>query len=232
MQRRVLLIDHPFSKREDRAQAYLAARGHALTWCCPGRGDVLPETAEHDAVIVYGGPEMISTDLDQPETAYLRREADFIERWLAGGRPFLGICLGAQLMATALGSKVGPREDGRCQIGFVEIEPTPAANGFLPGRMGVYHWHQEGFDLPEGAVHLATGPDFPQQAMRYGRAAYGIQFHPEVAPVVFQRWLDEVPDWNQRLGADPREKQVADAERFDKPMDDWFKAFLERWIEG
>ena len=159
---------------------------------------------------------MLSTDLDRSETAYLRREVDFIERWLGTGKPLLGICLGAQMMATALGTKVGPREDKRYQLGFVEIEPTAQANGFLAGKLGVYHWHQEGFDLPKGAVHLATGPDFPHQAIRHGKAAYGIQFHPEVAPPTFQRWLDEVPDWHTRLGADPREKQVADAERFDR----------------
>ncbi|HKY95589.1 MAG TPA: gamma-glutamyl-gamma-aminobutyrate hydrolase family protein [Kiloniellales bacterium] len=230
MKRRLLLIDHPYGKRDDRAQAHLAERGHRLTWCCPGRDDALPAASEHDALIVYGGPEMLSTDLDQSETAYLRREVDYIERWLGADKPFLGICLGAQLMATALGTKVGPREDGRYQLGFVEIEPTAQANGFLPGKLGVYHWHQEGFDLPRGAVHLATGPDFPQQAISYGKAAYGIQFHPEVAPLTFQRWLDEVPDWHTRLGADPREKQVADAERFDRPMHDWFKGFLDRWI--
>jgi len=231
MKRQVLLIDHPYSRREDRAHAHLAARGHVLTWCRPGDGDALPAVSRHDALIVYGGPEMLSTDLDRAETAYLRREADYVERWLAGGKPFLGICLGAQLMATALGTRVGPREDGRYQLGFVEIEPTAQANGFLPGKLGVYHWHQEGFELPQGAVHLATGPDFPRQAIGWGKAAYGIQFHPEVAPATFQRWLDDVPDFESRLGADPRDKQVADAARFDRPMHDWFKDFLDRWIE-
>ena len=231
MKRRILLIDHPFGRREDRAQAHLAARSHALTWSCPGRGDALPDAREYDALLVYGGPEMLSTDLDKAETAYLRREVDFVERWLPSGKPFLGICLGAQMMATALGTRVGPREDGRCQIGFIEIEPTEQANGFLAGKLGVYHWHQEGFDVPKGAVRLATGPDFPQQAIGFGKAAYGIQFHPEVAPPVFQRWLDEVEDWDKRPGADPREKQVADAGRFDAAMDRWFRGFLDRWVE-
>jgi GMP synthase (glutamine-hydrolysing) len=231
MKRRILLIDHPYGRREDRAQAYLGERGHRLTWCCPGRGDALPDPSEHDALLVYGGPEMLSTDLDKSETAYLRREVDFVERWLPSDKPFLGICLGAQMMATALGTKVGPREDLLCQIGFVEIEPTAQANGFLSGKLGVYHWHQEGFELPEGAVHLATGPDFPRQAIGYGTAAYGIQFHPEVAPPVFQRWLDEVEDWDQRPGAHPREKQVADAARFDRAMHAWFKGFLDRWVD-
>ena len=231
MTRRVLLIDHPYGMRDDRAQAYLAGKGHALTWVSPGRGDALPDPGEHDALIVYGGPEMLSTDLDKEATAYLRREVDYIERWLGTGKPFLGICLGSQMMATALGSKVGPLPDKRYQLGFVEIEPTAQSNGFLAGKLGVYHWHQEGFDLPQDAIHLATGPHFPNQAIKHGKAAYGIQFHPEVSPLTFQRWLDDVPDFHTRLGADPRDKQVADAARFDGAMHGWFKSFLDRWIE-
>jgi GMP synthase (glutamine-hydrolysing) len=231
MKRRVLLVDHPYGKREDRAQAYLAQRGHSLTWACPGQGEALPDARDHDALIVYGGPEMLSTDLDRSETAYLRREVDFIEHWLGMEKPLLGICLGAQMMATALGTKVGPRDDKRYQLGFVEIEPTPAANGFLPGPLGVYQWHQEGFDLPEGAEHLATSAHFPQQAIRHGRAAYGIQFHPEATPPMIEGWLDEFVGWDKNLGADPRGKQMADAARFDGAMGDWFKTFLDRWVD-
>jgi GMP synthase (glutamine-hydrolysing) len=231
MQRRILLIDHPFWKREDRAQAHLADRGHSITWCCPGRGDALPDRAEHDALIVYGGPEMLSTDLDRNETSYLRREVDYIECWLAGGKPFLGICLGAQIMAKALGASVGPRQDGRYQLGFVEVTPTAAANGFLPGPLGVYQWHQEGFDLPADSVHLATSAHFPHQAIRHGRAAYGIQFHPEATPSMIVGWLDEFVGWDRNLGADPRGKQMADAARFDGAMGDWFRIFLDRWVD-
>lgn len=230
--RRVLLIDHPFWKREDRAQSYLAEQHHGLTWCCPGRGDALPASSEHDALIVYGGPEMLSTDLDRSETAYLRREVDYIERWIGTGKPMLGICLGAQMMAKALGAHVGPLEDGRYQLGFVGIDPTAEATGFLPSRLDVYQWHQEGFDLPDGAVRLATAPDFPNQAMRYGKTAYGIQYHPEAAPGMIRGWLDEFAGWERNLGADPREKQLADAERFDASMYGWFKGFLDRWIDG
>ncbi len=228
--KRVLLIDHPVSKRDDRGSSYLAERGHRIQWCSPALGDALPETADFDALVVYGGAEMLSTDIDRSETAYLRREVDYIERWLSGSKPFLGICLGSQMMAKALGAEVKPLEDRRYELGFVCVEPTADGGAFLPQPMNVYHWHQEGFALPQGAQHLATGPVFPNQAMRYGTAAYGIQFHPEVWPVTFQRWLDEVPDATTRPGAQPREKQIADAARYDQPMYEWFKSFLDGWI--
>lgn len=230
--KRVLLLDHPVSKRDDRASSYILEKGHAVEWCSPGQGDALPPADAFDALIVYGGAEMLSTDIDKSETAYLRREVDFVERWLATAKPYLGICLGSQIMAKALGAHVGPLEDRRYELGFVCVEPTEQGGDFLPAPLNVYHWHQEGFDLPAGAEHLATGPVFPHQAMRYGACAYGIQFHPEVWPETFQRWLDQVPDATSRPGAQPREKQVADAARYDAAMHAWFKRFLDRWVEG
>lgn len=228
--KRVLLVDHAVSKRDDRASSYLAESGHEIVWRSPGQGDALPPLADFDAVVLYGGAEMLSTDIDKPETSYLRREVDYVERWLAAGKPYLGICLGSQIMAKALGAEVRPREDRLYELGFVRIEPTAQGNGFLPEALHVYHWHQEGFELPAGVEHLATGPVFPHQAMRYGDRAYGIQFHPEVWPRTFQRWLDEVPDATTRPGAQPREKQVADAALYDTAMYAWFRGFLDRWI--
>jgi len=228
--KRVLMMDHAVVNREDRATAFLASRGHAIRWCSPAQGDALPPSGEHDALVVYGGAENLSTDLHGAEHPHLGRELDYIERWLASGRPYLGICLGSQLMAAALGARVAPRPDGLYELGFVEIAPTAAAGDFLPAPLHVYHWHQEGFELPAGAVQLATGPVFPNQAMRYGSAAYGLQFHPEVTPPVFRRWLDSMPEATQRPGAQPRDKQLADAARYDAAMGRWFEGFLERWI--
>lgn len=233
MTKRVLLIDHPASGRSDRASAYLQRHGHSVEWCQPGKGDQLPKpTDSYDAVIVYGGLEMLSTDLDKKETAYLRDEVRFIDGWLATKKPYLGICLGSQLLARTLGSPITPHPEAFHEIGFVEIEPTEAGRGFLPAPMHVYHWHTEGFfEVPKEAELLAKGPVFPNQAIRHGNA-FGIQFHPEVAPQTFQGWLDSVPDAVTRKGAQPRAEQVAYAERHDPRMNAWFEDFLPRWLEA
>jgi GMP synthase (glutamine-hydrolysing) len=225
--RTVLLIDHPVGKRDDRASRMLAERGYALDWRCPGRGDPLPvaDNREHCAVIVYGGPESANDD-----TPYLRQELDWIEAWVGRSRPFLGICLGAQLLARTLGARVTRHCDGLHEIGYVPIAPAPASDGFLAGEMHVYHWHKEGFELPDGAELLAVGPTFPNQAYRYGDQAYGIQFHPEVTGQVMARWCAEAAHMLEAPGAQDAERQVAAAKRFDAPMERWLDGFFDLWL--
>ena len=227
MTQRVLLIDHPVSQRDDRASHWFRARGLSVDWCCPGRGEKLPRNAGYDAVLVYGGTEDLSVDGDRD---YLKAEVAWIEDWVQTGRPFLGICLGGQLLAGALGAEVAPHAAGLHQIGYVEIEPTPAAEGFLDSPMHVYQWHKEGFQVPDGAELLATGPEFPNQAFRYGEKTFGLQFHPEVSPAVIERWMGEAATSLEAPGAHPRERQLADAQRHDTRMASWFEDFLVAWL--
>ena len=228
MTRRVLLIDHPVGQRDDRASRWLDERGFQVEWCCPGKGDVLPvETEAYDATIVYGGMEDLSVDRDRD---YLQAEMAWIASWVSTERPFLGICLGSQLLAESLGGEVGPHSEGLHQIGFFPIAPTASANGFLDGPLHVYQWHKEGFEVPQGAELLATGPDFPNQAFRYGERAYGLQFHPEVCPAVISRWIGEATSSLDAPGAQTRADQFAMAELHDPAMEAWFESFLNRWL--
>ena len=228
MKDKIALIKQPNSARDDRAAALLADWGYELDWCCPGEGDALPDVTDgHRGAIIYGGPESANDDREKP---YIRAELDWTEAWLGTGKPFLGICLGGQLLARTLGAKVERHEDGLYEIGYVPIDPTAQANGFLDGTLHVYHWHKEGFEVPTTAERLAVGPSFPNQAFRYGEAAYGIQFHPEVTPDIFQRWMKEAAHCLEEPGAHPAARQIEDGARYDQALGDWFERFLEGWI--
>lgn len=224
----VILIDHPVGQRDDRASRFLTERGYRIEWCCPGKGETLPEPGPgHLGAIVYGGAESANDDATKP---YLRTELDWIERWLETGKPFLGLCLGGQMLARVLGARVDPHPEAFYEIGYVPIEAAAGADGFLDGVSHVYHWHHEGFTVPVGAELLATGPVFPNQAYRYGRNAYGLQFHPEVTVPVMTRWMNEAGHMLAEPNAHPRARQLADAERFDAPLASWLERFLDDWL--
>lgn len=226
----VLLIAHS-EGRDGRVAPLLERQGYRVAWCCPFKGEPLPTRFEDYAgAVVFGGPQSVN---DASGTPYLQQEIDWVGRFVAAGHPFLGICLGGQMLARALGAAVQPHPGGLNEIGYYPIRPTAAADGFLDTPLQVYHWHKEGFELPAGAELLATGGEaFPNQAFRYGRNAYALQFHPEVTPPVMRRWLAEAAYCLDRPGAQPAERQIRDSDRFDAPLGAWLEGFLERWLGG
>ncbi len=229
MTKRILLVHHPVSRKDDRASARLKARGHLTHWVCPGRGETLPDPREgYDAAIVYGGAEDLSRAEEWP---YLALERDWVARWVETGKPFLGICLGAQLLAASQGARVAPHAEGLHEIGYVPVTPTPPAGDFFGLPSHVYQWHKEGFDLPAGAELLLSGPVFPHQAIRLGERIYGIQFHPEVPPEIMARWIEEAGHMLAKPGAQPAERHFAEAERYDPPTAAWLERFFDDWLE-
>jgi len=120
-------------------------------------------------------------------------------------KPFLGICLGGQMLARQLGGRVYPHPQGHAEIGYYPIHPTALGRSICePWPDHVYQWHREGFDLPIGAELIAAGDSFPVQAFRYAAAAYALQFHPDVTHATICRWTTR---GNERLslpGAKPR----------------------------
>ncbi|MEX1206142.1 MAG: GMP synthase [Dongiaceae bacterium] len=226
MSRTVLLVAHSTS-REGRVAPLLNAKGYEVEWCCPAEGDALPAVESYAGAVVFGGVQSAN---DAPATPWLQHEIEWIADFAATGRPFLGICLGGQLLARALGARVGPHPDGINEIGYYPLTPAPAGRDIFPESLRVYHWHKEGFELPAGAELLASGDAFPNQAFRHGAAAYGLQFHPEVTPQVARRWLDTAAHCLSRPGAQPRDVQLADCARFDPPLHGWMDRFLDRWL--
>jgi GMP synthase (glutamine-hydrolysing) len=228
MKRRILCVVHDDGPQDDRASGLLAAAGHEIAWVCPAEGEALPPVTDgFDAAIVYGGVQSAN---DHDTHDYIRHELDWIRDWVALEKPYLGLCLGSQLLARSHGGKVGPHPEGLHERGFVEIHPTEAGAALLGGPLHVYQSHYEGFEVPEGGELLFTGGTYPHQGLRYGRNAFGFQFHPECTPTMMVRWMGLDEDKLTKPGAHGRERQMADSARYDAPMAAWFTAFLERWI--
>jgi GMP synthase (glutamine-hydrolysing) len=226
---RFLLVHHA-ADREERLEPLLRAKGHEVEWLSPPAGDRLPaESSAYGGVVVLGGAMHVG---DAPSLPWLQEEIGWITDHVRGGGALLGICLGSQLLAHALGGRVGPHPEGMTQIGYVPVEATAAGAGLFPDPpLEVYHWHEQGFELPAGAELLATGPDFPNQAFRHGKA-YGLQFHPEVTPGVLRRWLELGPQHLSRPGAQSSAVQLADCARCDARLAQWLDSFLDHWLSA
>lgn len=161
----------------------LAARGIAARRTLVAAGEPLPAADDIDFLVVLGGPMSVNDEATLP---WLAPEKALIRDVIARGAPMLGICLGAQLMAAALGAAVGPspvREVGWWPVEAVPPPPAPPFPVFpFPAQVTALHWHGEAFALPAGAVHLARSAGCPHQALQVGRRAIGLQFHPEADP--------------------------------------------------
>lgn len=150
----------------------------------------LPQASLCDLLVILGGPIGVYDAADYP---FLAAELDCLRERLAAQKPTLGICLGAQLMAAALGGRVSPGSRGS-EIGWSPIqspagkEPPQWFKPLLDSGLHLFHWHGDTFDLPVGAVRLAETQLYQNQAFSYGNFALGLQFHPEVTAEGLDRW--------------------------------------------
>lgn len=186
------------------------------------RGDALPQDLdEAAAAVILGGPMNVYEEQAYP---FLAAENEFIRQVLREAIPFLGICLGAQLLAKACGSRV--RKAKAKEIGWFEVQLTrqgredPLYDGLGPG-LTVFQWHEDTFSVPGEGILLATGSACRTQAIRVGNA-YGLQFHVEVTP-------DMVEEWSQKeRGAIDREEVL----RKGKELNGTFRVQSERFCRN
>jgi GMP synthase (glutamine-hydrolysing) len=151
-------------------------------------GDVLPDWRDMDLVVVMGGPMGV---YDEAEHPWLAAEKRWIAAAVRGGVPYFGVCLGAQLLAASLGAQV--RTGSVPEVGVLPVTLTahgradPVAS-VMGNEFLALQWHGDTFDIPAGAVRLGQSPAYPHQAMRFGDAAYAVQFHVEVTDPMFAEW--------------------------------------------
>ncbi len=152
----------------------------------PLKGDLLPGPSEVDGVLAMGGPMNVDqTDRYPP----LADERDWLAAVVSQETPVLGICLGAQLLARALGARVSVGETVEIGFGPVEVfDPSDPIVGGLSPRTEVLHWHSDVIELPAGAQRLASSAKTENQAFRY-RSAWGVLFHPEADRALIDNWL-------------------------------------------
>jgi GMP synthase-like glutamine amidotransferase len=159
---------------------WLESAGYQITATKFYESASLPDPEKFDLLIIMGGPMSVNEDDRFP---WLRTEKQFIRHTIESGKAVLGICLGAQLIASALGESVYPNR--RKEIGWFPIEGIPPKQEstfcFAPS-LEVFHWHGETFDLPEGAVLLARSEACENQAFQLGQNIIGLQFHLETTP--------------------------------------------------
>jgi len=193
------ILQHVAHEGPGSIEGALAAAGFATTIVRLDLGEALPAADRLGGLVVMGGPMGVHDDDDY---AWLAPERQLIGAVVALDRPVLGVCLGSQQLAAALGAQVttGPVEE----VGPGQVELTPAGrtdpvfgpeyHGLSGTSVPCVHWHRDTFALPVGSTHLAATRTYPHQAFRMGRRVYGLQFHVELDAGLAALWRPLLPD--------------------------------------
>ena len=200
----VLFIQHGDSDRPGLFADALEREGVDVRIARPDKGEILPGNARgFDGLALGGGAQSACQTEKFP---YLKTELALVRDAVHRDMPVLGLCLGGQLIAAALGAAV--RRAPQREIGFFPVALMPAAGQDpiwrdVPATFATAHWHGDIFDIPDGGTLLASSALTPNQLFRYGRKVYGLQFHLEMTEEIFEEMLAGSDEELLRAGADP-----------------------------
>jgi GMP synthase-like glutamine amidotransferase len=231
---RVLVLQHIACEHPGVFSEVMRERGAEAVPVEVDEGEPLPDWRGFDGILVMGGPMGAG---DDAEHRWLAAERELVRDAVEAGKPFLGVCLGVQLLAAALGARVYATE--RPEVGLLEVELTdegrddPLFAG-LGERFVSLQWHGDTFDLPAGAVRLASSPPVPNQAFRFGDAAYGVQFHLEVTGQMAVEW-GSIPAYRESLAATLGDAAgaefIADVERRSSELHPPARRLFANWLD-
>ena len=231
---RVLVLQHIACEHPGVFSEVMRDRGVEQVPVELDENEPLPDWREFDAVLAMGGPMGAVDDAEHP---WLAPEKRLVREAVDDGRPFLGVCLGVQLLAAALDARVYPAE--RPEVGLLPVELTPEGRDD-PLFAGVeeplvsLQWHGDTFDLPDGAALLARSPLVPNQAFRAAERAYGVQFHLEVTGEMAREWA-EVPAYRDSLadtlGEEGGARFIADVERRADELHPAARRLFANWLD-
>lgn len=202
---RVLVVEHDAGCPPALLGEWLTAAGATLDVRRPVEGEPLPGSLdEHEALLVLGGPQ----DADDPAHAWFGPTRALVREAAERGRPALGVCLGHQLAALALGGRTGRNPAGQ-QVGLVPVGWTseaaedPLLGGLAAGPARGVHWNDDVvLEVPPGAAVLARAPGGEVQALRLAPTVWGVQWHPEVDEPILRRWAEEDAERHLERGVD------------------------------
>jgi len=230
---RALVLQHIACEPPGVFEDVLRERGAELHRVELDEGDPLPDWREFDSIVAMGGPMAATDDAELP---WLADEKRLISESVRAGTPFWGVCLGVQLLAASLGARVYPGLEP--EVGLLPVTLTDEARddpvfADAPTELVALQWHGDTFDLPEGAVRLASSPAYPNQAFRIARA-YGVQFHLEVSAAMAREWA-EVPEYvsslERTLGREGGPAFLAAIEDRAEEMRANGRTLFERWLD-
>ncbi len=230
---RVLVLQHIACEPPGVFEDVLHDRGAELQRVELDEGEPLPAWRAFDAIVAMGGPMSVNDDAELP---WLAGEKRAIGEAVRAGKPYWGVCLGVQLLAASLGARVYPGSEP--EVGLLPVDLTDDGRadrvfGPVQRDLVTLQWHGDTFDLPDGAVRLASSPAYANQAFRFERA-YGVQFHLEVSAEMAREWA-EVPEYlaslERTLGADRAPAFIADIERNADAMRSDGRTLFERWLD-
>jgi GMP synthase (glutamine-hydrolysing) len=224
---RIIVLQHHRAEGIGVIGEALSTAAHAWQYVKAFDGQPVPKDLKGaGGLIVMGGPMGV---YEQDRYPWLTDEIRLIESAIKDGKPVLGICLGSQLIAAALGAKVVKGTDPELGWYRVTLDANAAEDRIFSGMPREFtpcHWHGDIFDLPAGAVHLASSEKTPNQAFRYGDSTWAVLFHLEITPEIVAKWVES---FNNQLHGDQKSKILADTDRFASAAEPLAAEMFGKW---